>query len=158
MIRRAFLIGGLAGMLAACSGSPAGGGAGNDSGGGTVVHGTVTVPATAPSTAADCSAWNNYPDIAPGAKVTIKNQSGDIVGATTLGRPASGGMVPHTPVSGADLLASFWDKSCVFVFEAPIEGDAKFYTVMIGSREGPTVSASDLKAQDWTFALVIGPS
>ena len=151
-IRRAFLIGGLAGMLAACSGSSAGAGSG------TLVHGTVNVPATAPSTAADCSAWTDYSDIAPGAQVTIKNQSGDIVGATTLGRPASGGMVPPTPVSGVDFLAFAWDTSCVFVFEAPIVGDATFYTVMIGSHEGPTVSASDLKAQGWTYTLVVGPS
>lgn len=156
MIRRAIIVLGLMSLFAACSGPPAASGAG--AGAGTVVHGTVNVPAFEGSTASNCAPWTDWTDVVPGTKVTITNQSGDIVGATTLTRPASGGLVPHTPAAGADLLGSLWDKSCVYAFEAPIQGEATFFTVKIGSREGPTVSRSEMDAKGWNFALEIGPT
>ena len=110
-VRQLILIGACAGALLGCSGQ----GGAVDSGPGSeeVISGTVMVPAYAGSTASNCEPWTGLLDVVPGAKVTITNQAGDIVGATTLVRTRTGGIVDHTPAASADILGSLWDKSCV---------------------------------------------
>jgi len=41
--------------------------------------------------------------------------------------------------------------ACQFTFRFDAVPDAKFYQVVIGGHEGPTMSASDLEANGWEY-------
>ena len=86
-----------------------------------------------------CEGDGGYGDIGSGTPVTIKNGSGDILGATSLG---SG-----TAASGSCL----WQ-----VKVADVPAGERFYSAEVGSRGAITQSASELAANDYAFDVSLG--
>ena len=85
-----------------------------------------------------CVPDDGYSDVVEGISVVVKDQSGIVIGASTL--------MQDDPAFGTDLL-------CHFVFTVGALPDAPFYVLSIGRREGPTYSASELETMNWNVAL-----
>lgn len=89
-----------------------------------------------------CTGFGGYQDIAVGAQITIKNQSGDIIAVTALQPPL-------------DLEGEFGTDRCVFEFVAEVP-EATFYTFTLGRRGDITYSFAELEASGWRLSLSIG--
>jgi hypothetical protein len=85
-----------------------------------------------------CSGAGGYSDIKAGMPVTVKDESGKILGATSLG----------TGTGGATL--------CTFAFTIAGVGDATIYSVEAGRRGAVSYPKADLEANGWTVGLTIG--
>jgi hypothetical protein len=110
--------------------------AGGDTGRNVIIRFTLYDLETA---GASCRGQGGYSDIAPGAPVTVKNESGEILGAGTLGVGSS--------VSG----------TCIWSVQlSGVPSGEKFYSAEVGDRGAITYSEAELAAADWTFELSLG--
>ena len=90
-----------------------------------------------------CSGSGGYSDIAQGAPVTVKNQSGTVIGSGSLG--------PGT-IEG-DTTAV---RACVFPFQVDDVSDAEFFQVEISRRGVLSYSKADMEANGWTLHFSLG--
>jgi hypothetical protein len=89
-----------------------------------------------------CSGDGGYSDIDEGATVSVKNQSGTLIGSGRLG--------PGTVQGGSTL------KWCVFPFEVGGVKDAEFFQVEVSHRGGLSYSKAEMQANDWTVHASLG--
>jgi len=89
-----------------------------------------------------CSGDGGYSDIDEGATVSVKNQSGTLIGSGRLG--------PGTVQGGSTL------KWCVFPFEVGGVKDAQFFQVEVSRRGGLSYSKADMEKNDWTVHASLG--
>lgn len=82
-----------------------------------------------------CSASGVYGDITAGNTVTVRDDTGKVVGTAALGSGTLG--FTSTAV-------------CVFTFTVPDVPAAKFITVEVGHRGSLTISGADLDTQHWS--------
>jgi hypothetical protein len=87
-----------------------------------------------------CVLSGSYSDIRVGTQVTVKNESGTIIGSGELFSP--------TYDSAA--------LECSFPFEITNLPDASFYVVSVSQRDSHTYQASDLTAKGWHFDVSLG--
>ena len=81
-----------------------------------------------------------------GANVTIRNESGTIVGVATL--PQTGKARPRLHPD------QYFDKDCAFDVPVALQGSANFYEVGLGSGYDPvTFSRPDLVAAGWRIVF-----
>jgi hypothetical protein len=92
-----------------------------------------------PSSNVSCHGTDGFDDLVEGAQVLVLNGSGDIL---VVGRLQDG--------------LSLSTYQCQFHFRVPNVPDSPIYTVRVGNRNGPTYSADDLDALNWTVELSIG--
>lgn len=86
-----------------------------------------------------CNPQGGYGDIGPGTPVTLKNETGTIIGSTSLGTGDAG--------SG----------SCTWTYSFPgVSTEFTYYTVTVGTRGDITNSKSEMEANGWTFATTLG--
>jgi hypothetical protein len=88
-----------------------------------------------------CSPGLGYNDISAGTSVTVKNQSGAVIGTGAL---------------GAGTYASDGLSSCEFPFTVSGVPGARFYTVEVSHRGGMTYSAADLAAKSYKVDVSLG--
>lgn len=86
-----------------------------------------------------CVAFGGYDDIQAGAQITVKDQTGTIIGI--------GELEPIYTVDG---------DRCVFVFSLDVP-EATFYTLEMGRRGEQAYSRQDLEQAGWRVDLSIGP-
>ena len=86
-----------------------------------------------------CNPQGGYGDIGPGTPVTLKNETGTIIGSTSLGSGDGGG------------------GSCTWTYVFPgVSTEFTYYTVTVGTRGDITNSKSEMEANGWTFATSLG--
>jgi hypothetical protein len=119
--------------------------------GGRDTSGTATLPA-----GAQCVAGSGFYDIDDTAEVTVKNQSGDIIATGMLRSGHTNVEVIGIKVDSSGLGEKVVGAQCVFDFTVPDVPRAKFYTIEIGRRQGPTFSYSEIAAVGWRPGLVLG--
>ncbi len=85
-----------------------------------------------------CQGKGGYSDIGPGMPVTVKDESGKLLGATSLGE--GGGS----------------STSCTFTFTITGVGDAQIYSVEGGRRGAVSYPRADLEANGWKVGLTLG--
>lgn len=91
-----------------------------------------------------CEGAEGYSDIGSGTSVTIKNGSGDVLGAASLGKGKS---------SSNGYQAAY----CDWTVEIPdVPAGEDFYVAEVASRGEITLSEKDLEANDWTFEVSLG--
>ena len=93
------------------------------------------------SVGASCSGDGGYSDIDEGATVSVKNQSGTLIGSGRLGPGKIEG----------DVL-----KACVFPFEVTGVKDAEFFQVEVSRRGGLSYSKADMEQKGWTVSASLG--
>jgi len=93
------------------------------------------------SAGSSCSGDGGYSDMDEGATVSVKNQSGTLIGSGHLGAGKIEG----------DVL-----KACVFPFEVKGVKDAQFFQVEVGRRGGLSYSKADMEQKDWTVSASLG--
>ena len=128
-----------------CGGAGAGGGE---------ISGTVEVPAGGDSPADECIPWTDWLDVGPGTKVTITNESGEIVASSTL-TASEEIFVPHEP-TGDGLYESLWTRSCVFVqrdARRPVSRSRSATAKVLPTR----APNSRRRAGGWMFCLASKP-
>ena len=86
-----------------------------------------------------CSGDGGYSDIQPGQPLTVKDEKGTILDATTLGTGSG------TAFTG-----------CTFDFTVHVPDAAQFYVFTMGRRGDVTFSHADMVANGWTVGLSIG--
>jgi hypothetical protein len=91
----------------------------------------------------DCIGDGGYSDIGPGAQITVRNGSGDILGVGSLGN--------GTPTAGAPKARCTYQATV----DAVPAGEG-FYSVEIASRGEITQSEAELKANGHKFELSLG--
>jgi len=110
------------------------------------ITGTFTLEQTdkyVTKTATGCAGNNGYDDIADGLGVTVKNESGTILGTGSLVSQA----LPTTILS----------TKCVLTFSVSgVPDTATFYTVTVGKRGDTTSSHAEMAASGWAVALTLG--
>lgn len=89
-----------------------------------------------------CSGSGGYSDLDIGGQVTLTDDSGKIIGSTTL----------STGTASSSSECEF-----AFRFDQPIVPTARFYSVEVTHRGKITDSADELRASGWAFSLSIGP-
>lgn len=97
-----------------------------------------------PSQEKNCRPDGDYDKVVAGVPVVVLDQAGTVVGATTLkrGSPAFTVLNPS--------------MACQFAFGIGDVPDAAFYSISVGSWEGPTYSLADMQAMDWQVSLTLG--
>jgi len=85
-----------------------------------------------------CWGDDGYSDLAPGMPITVKDESGKILGATSLGTGTGN------------------SSRCTFTFVLDGVGDANIYSVEGGRRGAVSYPRSQLEDSGWTVALSIG--
>lgn len=87
-----------------------------------------------------CSGEGGYDDIGQGSEVVVENEAGTTLATGELEDGTHDGL------------------GCVFTFEVPDVGKAKFYRVMIGneSRGGLRFSHEQMSENDWSAHLTLG--
>jgi len=85
-----------------------------------------------------CHGVGRYFNVTPGLPITIKDESGTIVGTASL----NGGIGTA--------------NSCSFPFLAKDVGEAKFYTFESGDYGEVTFSRADIESKGWRVELAIG--
>ncbi|GAA4308131.1 Hypothetical protein KLENKIAIHU_2768 [Klenkia terrae] len=86
----------------------------------------------------DCEGDGGYADIGPGTPVRLTNESGVVLGATSLSEgDYSGG-------------------TCTWTLTIPDVGDAQFYSIEVGDRGQITNSSSEMEASGWSFFISLG--
>lgn len=93
------------------------------------------------SAGASCSGSGGYGDIDEGATVSVKDQSGTLIGSGRLG-PGK--------IEGSVL------KTCIFPFEVQGVKDARFFQVEVSRRGTLSFSKADLEEKDWTVHASLG--
>lgn len=87
-----------------------------------------------------CFGQRGYDDIAVGMQLTIKDETGKIIGVSEL--------KPDTTLgTGSD--------RCKFIFIVDVP-ESEFYTIESGRRGGLTYSHADLEERDWVVELSLG--
>jgi hypothetical protein len=89
-----------------------------------------------------CVASGGYSDIRKGVDVVLRNEAGTILGDGSLGAGTT------TDPDGY--------VTCHFAFEIAGVPDAKFYSIKIGKRDGPTYSLDELSGKGWQVLLTLG--
>ena len=90
------------------------------------------------SNAVDCKYGSL--DFTADTEVTLRNEADEILAVSALGSPET-------------LEKSDGRPTCVFQFELTDVPTARFYTLKIQGRDGPTVPYDDLVADDWRLCL-----
>ena len=93
------------------------------------------------SVGASCSGDGGYSDIDEGATVSVRNQSGTLIGSGHLGAGKIEG----------DVL-----KACVVPFEVTGVKDAEFFQVEVSRRGGLSYSKADMEQRGWTVSASLG--
>lgn len=93
--------------------------------------------------ASGCYGRGGYDDIRGGARVTVKNEKGTLIGTGSL---ESG---TWTNLGGGT-------TGCVFPFTVADVKDADFYQVEVSHRGGLTYSKADLEAKGWVVEASLG--
>lgn len=135
MKRAAFMVA-AAVVMAACAGSPATSPSPSTSAITHTVTGTLTFTEPNPPS---CDGAGGYADIRAGADILVVDGAGATIGKGSLSRGAGN-------ASGG----------CDFAFRAEDVPDVPFYSVRIGSRDGPTWSVAEMADSGWTVALTLG--
>ena len=111
-----------------------------------VLRGTVTLTGFVMSQSGQegqtCWGRDAFSDIRPDAQVRVLDESGSIVATGSLVSSRYGGEWPN--------------YQCSLGLSVPDVPSAKFYTVKIGEREGPTYSIADMKRMGWTVEMGLG--
>ena len=90
----------------------------------------------------DCSGGDGgYSDVGPGMGLTIRDQSGDIVGSTTL--PSSG-----TPYPGG--------CGCVWTMTVDVPANVQYLVIGSSRRGEVTYDRDELVRNDWTAGISLG--
>ncbi len=95
-------------------------------------------PSSITVTGDTCAGAGGYGDVRAGEPVTVKDEKGTILDATSLGAGKG----------------SAYD--CVFPFTVTVPDSAQFYTFTIGRRGDVTNSHADMVASGWTMGLTLG--
>jgi hypothetical protein len=85
-----------------------------------------------------CYGSGGYADIKAGMPVTVKDESGKILGATTLGTGTGG------------------TYDCKFTFSFTDVGDASVYSIEGGRRGAVSYTKAQMEQQNWMVGLQIG--
>ena len=85
-----------------------------------------------------CSGEGGYSDIQAGMPITVKDENGKILGATSLGEGSG----------------SAFD--CTFTYTFTDVGDASIYSIEGGRRGAVSYTKDQMESQNWTVALQIG--
>lgn len=113
------------------------------------IGGTLTLSGansfTADSAHGVCAGKGGFVDIVVGAQVTIKDQTGAVIGLTNLDRGTA-------DVSSASV------ATCTFPFLVADVPTATFYSIEISHRGEVRYAAADLAAKQWSVALTLGGS
>ena len=126
-------------------------------GSGPLLAGTVLVPQGGDAAPGECRPWTSYLDIRTGLQVTITDESGETVGITHL-QPADDFIIAAEK-TGDEFTDALHTKDCQFEFSAELsKADARFYSVTIGGRDGPTYSRSELETLGWRISLALPPT
>ena len=95
-----------------------------------------------------CHGADGYSDFGPGMPVTVKNETGEIIGASTTteapGNPGGASAAAPDPLS------------CEVAFTVSDVPAAKFYVISIGHRGDVTESFQQLQAAQWHLSLTLG--
>lgn len=91
--------------------------------------------------AASCGGQRGYGDIAPGARVTVRDGDGEVLATAALG-------------SGTVVGPGY--QTCRFEFAVADVPGADFYQIGIGARDPMTYSAAELKARGWQVNMTLG--
>lgn len=105
------------------------------------INGTFTLYGDSDSIStigATCEGDGGYSDLAPGMPITVKDENGKILGATTLGTGTGS------------------SNQCTFTFVLDGVGEANIYSVEGGRRGAVSYPRSQLESAGWTVALSIG--
>lgn len=85
-----------------------------------------------------CLGQGGYSDIAPGAQVTVRDQSGEVIALAQL-EPHPGDTTP----------------ACLFTFSVEVP-EAKFYSFEVSHRGQVSFSKKDLAEGNWSIELALG--
>ena len=103
------------------------------------VLGVLNVPGTASLYGFNgCRAEPGYADVVDGSNAVVKDESGVTIGATTVKIVTLGGS----------------SSPCRFAFALMLPR-AGFYHLVIGNREGPSISYADLAKLIWKWAITL---
>ena len=80
----------------------------------------------------------------PGSRVTVKDQTGAVIGAGNV--PDSGSVKPR-------LNDPMFKQNCVFTLQMDIARDAKFYTFTVGPLGDITLSNAEIAGAGWVAAV-----
>lgn len=86
-----------------------------------------------------CTGEGGYSDLRAGARVVVLNERDEPIAVGSLGR---GEGAPY--------------GVCVFPIHVPDVPTARFYSIEISGRDGPTYSYDEMVEQDWEIRLSIG--
>lgn len=113
----------------------------------------------------DCEGTGGYDDFSAGRDITVRDGSGDIVGAGTLRNVTDRdelaeylvgtGEADDVDDTVIDFVADTPEAVCVLVTAFDID-DADFYEIKIGRRGELSFSRDELAADDWYFSLSLG--
>ncbi|WP_179720358.1 hypothetical protein [Petropleomorpha daqingensis] len=98
----------------------------------------------AETAASSCVGEGGFGDIGPGTPVTIKNGSGEILGAGSLG-------VGSPQFTGGRASGCLWVTTL-----SGVPTNEAFYSAEVGRRGAVTESRADLQAAGWKFELSLG--
>lgn len=87
-----------------------------------------------------CSGTGGYDDIAAGAQVTVKDQTGTLIGTGSL--EAGKANAERT--------------TCTFAFKVADLPDATFYAIEVSHRGELTYSAAEMETRHWVVAFTLG--
>lgn len=106
---------------------------------GRTISGSVILHGNDPTGGPTCEGGRGFDDLRSGAPVTVKNESGKIIGLGSL-----------------DIGATSASTTCEFPFEVDDVGNAKVYEIEVAHRGGVVFKRSDLEGNGWKVSLTIG--
>jgi hypothetical protein len=110
------------------------------------ISGTITLTGTdnAFGYSGTCAGKRGYEDITEGGSVTLKNETGEVIGSAALDSGA------YTETAGYPY------RKCVLHFSFANVKRAKFYGVEVTHRGVITKTYEELEANGWNFGLTLG--
>lgn len=87
----------------------------------------------------ECWGYSGYDDLDGNAAVTVEDEHHDVIATSSITKTKRIGTT-----------------GCKFTFTVKGVPSAKFYSVKVGHRDGPSYSAKEMDGQDWDVALSIG--
>lgn len=113
-------------LMAACSSQPGNPKLGStDVPKGSMLKGLITAP--------ECKGSYNITNVS----VEVRNQANTLIGTATTGDDISS------------------QVGCIAEFTVDLTEPANFYTVKVGTHDGPAYSKAELDTQDWSIALTL---
>jgi hypothetical protein len=116
----------------------------------------------------DCEGDGGYSDLTAGAQVTVKDESGKVIGTGNL-RPGTASSIDPSGDKTAESLGTtlavlrtvsaglgIQSRACEFEFTIEDVPRVDFYNLSIGRRDGPTYTFEEMERNGWEVALSIG--